>query len=72
MTLTRKITATIPRTGLSTGSTKPRIEADGFVGNSCADATRLFTAALGITADETVKAEYYETVPDIHVQTHGS
>lgn len=68
----RTVTATIPRAGLSTGAAKAKFEASGFQGEGCRTATELFTNALGVTADEELKAEFYEQVPDVRVQAGAS
>ena len=43
----------------ATGEVK--VEANGFVGSSCADATRFLKEALGECKDFTQKAEWFET-----------
>lgn len=51
----------IPLKGISTGARIPNIEAEGFQGEGCKNATEIFQKALGAVKDETVKAEFYQT-----------
>ncbi len=58
--MAKQIKAIIPLKGISEGKRQISFEADGFVGESCRDATKIFTDALGPQTDETVKDEMYD------------
>lgn len=45
-----------------------RIEAMGFVGSSCQDATRALETALGVRQGEQRKAEFYQSQPTTQAQ----
>lgn len=41
------------------------VEAVGFQGEGCAEATRSFREALGLRGEEQLKPEYYETAVEL-------
>lgn len=57
----KTIELTFPRLGLSTGASKPKIEAFGYNGLQCQEATKQFEEALGQTVDVEEKPELYQT-----------
>jgi len=56
----RVITITVPRDGISTGKASPKIEADGYTGESCKNATSAFEAALGTVTEDSPTSGMYE------------
>jgi hypothetical protein len=48
-------------------SGKTTVEAQGFTGSSCTDATKAIEQALGAVSHDTKKPEYYQAA---QVQTH--
>lgn len=67
----KSISATIPRTGLSTGKSQVKYEADGFTGTGCEAATKIFSEALGREVKSEHKAEYYIPEQENHLYNHG-
>lgn len=47
-----------------------KVDANGFVGNTCADATKNYLLAVGGSQNETKKPEYYQ--PAASGQTVGA
>lgn len=51
---------------------KVEIEADGFKGDACVEATKNFIKAIGTPSSDKPKPERFETVPDeTHVEQAG-
>ncbi len=48
-----------PSGGTLTVSPRGTVDADGFIGAGCAEATGLLGGSLGITVDESIKAAFY-------------
>lgn len=67
----RTITIRVPRDGFSTGKRTITVDADGFSGTSCRDATRRFIEALGESVAETEKPEMYEGEVQEQVRLDG-
>ncbi len=59
--MAKKVEILIPLVGISTGKTFPKVEAHGYVGESCKTATEAFEKALGSVKEEEVKSEMYAT-----------
>lgn len=66
--MTKRIIVTIPLKGLSTGESAISVEAEGYAGQGCTDATAIFRNALGAVKDTELKPEYYETPPEEHLR----
>ena len=47
---------------------KTTVQTRGFVGSSCQDASKFVEWALGQRADETLTAEFHQTVESHHTQ----
>lgn len=58
----KTITIRIPRDGVSTGQRLVQVEADGFTGTACQDATKALIDALGSRVDEQAKSERAQPV----------
>lgn len=58
--MAKQIRMVIPLAGISTGERKIQVEAEGYKGEGCKAATEVFTKALGVVGDETIKPEMYE------------
>ena len=59
--MAKTIRMLIPLEGISKGKRQVSVDAEGFTGESCRDATKAFTDALGTQTDETVKDDMYAT-----------
>ena len=66
--MTKRIIVTIPLKGLSTGESTISVEAEGYTGQGCTDATAAFQNALGAVKDTELKPEYFEQPPEEHLQ----
>lgn len=55
----------VPRKGISEGKRKVEVEVDGVKGESCTDLTAPFIQALGVSEDQTLKADFYEQAENI-------
>lgn len=70
--MSQTITVKIPRDGISTGKAKIAIESEGFRGETCKEATKLFEQCLGTTVFEDVStAEMYETEGNVEWVQEG-
>lgn len=58
--MAKSIIVTIPGKGLAEGETSVNVEAAGYSGSGCADASARFLDALGSVNEQELKAEYYE------------
>lgn len=50
----------VPRTGIAKGARRIQMEASGYTGTSCKNATDAFEKALGAVIEQTAKPEMYE------------
>lgn len=61
----------VPKKGLSTGKSHITVEAFGYTGTQCKNATAAIETALGIRLEETVKPEMYEANQGVEYNEQG-
>ncbi len=59
--MSQEIVVTIPLAGISTGTRKVQVEANGFKGTSCKAATEAIINAIGTVEREVNKPEMFES-----------
>lgn len=67
----RKIEVTIPRAGISTGASTVKVEADGFVGDTCKNATDAIESAVGSNRSYEEKAHMEAPQQDVEHLREG-
>jgi hypothetical protein len=63
--MTKTITLTVPRHGLSTGKASPSYKTNGFSGTACRSASEFLDKALGSITEDVATSDLYETEEDV-------